>query len=147
MLDAAAAGPGLLDSAQRQLFLHRPQQKLSLDQHKYTSPTSADRGHVLGPTATHLQSISCRRERAAAGPDVLASRARLCHGTDGTPFYAVTPNLGQGIEARAQRNGGGGGIRTHGGLPLTRFPSVPIRPLSHPSRVATQASGNPQDCR
>ena len=34
------------------------------------------------------------------------------------------------------RNGGGGGIRTHGRLPFTRFPSVPIRPLSHPSRVA-----------
>ena len=32
--------------------------------------------------------------------------------------------------------GGGGGIRTHGGLPLTRFPSVPIRPLSHPSNVS-----------
>ena len=32
------------------------------------------------------------------------------------------------------RHSGGGGIRTHGGLPLTRFPSVPIRPLSHPSR-------------
>jgi hypothetical protein len=29
--------------------------------------------------------------------------------------------------------GGGGGIRTHGGFHLTRFPSVPIRPLSHPS--------------
>ena len=33
-----------------------------------------------------------------------------------------------------QASGGGSGIRTHGGLPLTRFPSVPIRPLSHPSR-------------
>ena len=32
-----------------------------------------------------------------------------------------------------QIHGGGGGIRTHGGLHLTRFPSVPIRPLSHPS--------------
>ena len=31
-------------------------------------------------------------------------------------------------------HGGGGGIRTHGDLRLTRFPSVPIRPLSHPSR-------------
>src|SRR5690242_3487477 len=30
--------------------------------------------------------------------------------------------------------GGGSGIRTHGELPHTRFPSVPIRPLSHPSR-------------
>ena len=29
--------------------------------------------------------------------------------------------------------GGGGGIRTHGRLPFTRFPSVPIRPLSHSS--------------
>ncbi len=31
---------------------------------------------------------------------------------------------------------GGSGIRTHGGLPHTRFPSVPIRPLSHPSRMS-----------
>ena len=30
-------------------------------------------------------------------------------------------------------SGGGGGIRTHGDLRHTRFPSVPIRPLSHPS--------------
>ena len=29
--------------------------------------------------------------------------------------------------------GGGSGIRTHGEFPHTRFPSVPIRPLSHPS--------------
>ena len=34
----------------------------------------------------------------------------------------------------AYGHGGGGGIRTHGDLRLTRFPSVPIRPLSHPSR-------------
>ena len=33
----------------------------------------------------------------------------------------------------SQRRGGGSGIRTHGELPHTRFPSVPIRPLSHPS--------------
>ncbi len=31
-------------------------------------------------------------------------------------------------------HGGEGGIRTHGRLPFTRFPSVPIRPLSHLSR-------------
>ena len=37
--------------------------------------------------------------------------------------------------------GGGSGIRTHGGLPHTRFPSVPIRPLSHPSWVAPVAPG------
>ena len=36
---------------------------------------------------------------------------------------------------RLRRIGGGGGIRTHGDLRLTRFPSVPIRPLSHPSKV------------
>mgnify|MGYP000888633166 FL=1 len=42
---------------------------------------------------------------------------------------------------------GGGGIRTHGGLPLTRFPSVPIRPLSHPSRVAPEGSGTRAICR
>ena len=30
-------------------------------------------------------------------------------------------------------HGGGSGIRTHGELPHTRSPGVPIRPLSHPS--------------
>jgi hypothetical protein len=30
-------------------------------------------------------------------------------------------------------HGGGSGIRTHGSSHFTRFPSVPIRPLSHPS--------------
>ena len=36
---------------------------------------------------------------------------------------------------RCGSHGGGRGIRTLGRLPFTRFPSVPIRPLSHPSRV------------
>ncbi len=43
-------------------------------------------------------------------------------------------------------SGGGGGIRTHGRLPFTRFPSVPIRPLSHSSRsvcyIPTCKDGN-----
>jgi hypothetical protein len=34
--------------------------------------------------------------------------------------------------------GGGGGIRTHGRLPYTRFPSVPVRPLSHSSSYYMQ---------
>ena len=38
------------------------------------------------------------------------------------------------VEFDRTDHGGGGGIRTHGGLHLTRFPSVPIRPLSHPSK-------------
>ena len=32
--------------------------------------------------------------------------------------------------------GGGGGIRTHGTFRFTRFPSVPIRPLSHSSSLS-----------
>ena len=39
-------------------------------------------------------------------------------------------------------SGGGGGIRTHGDLRHTRFPSVPIRPLSHPS-WSTEIYRNP----
>ena len=34
-------------------------------------------------------------------------------------------------QERRAGSGGGGGIRTHGELPHTRFPGVPIRPLSH----------------
>ncbi len=53
-----------------------------------------------------------------------------------TPRGDETP--GQAPQARTAQNRpdllcGGSGIRTHGGLPHTRFPSVPIRPLSHPS--------------
>lgn len=32
---------------------------------------------------------------------------------------------------------GRGGIRTHGSFHFTRFPSVPIRPLSHPSSTSS----------
>ncbi len=41
--------------------------------------------------------------------------------------------IGEVLGASVHRHGGGSGIRTHGRLPFTRFPSVPIRPLSHPS--------------
>ena len=48
----------------------------------------------------------------------------------------VAPALHRPRSPRSVRSRGGSGIRTHGGLPHTRFPSVPIRPLSHPSRTA-----------
>jgi hypothetical protein len=53
----------------------------------------------------------------------------------GPGHLAGDPTAGRG-RARLEGGpgGGGSGIRTHGGLPHTRFPSVPIRPLSHPSR-------------
>ena len=56
-------------------------------------------------------------------------------------------------------SGGGSGIRTHGRLPFTRFPSVPVRPLSHSSwcepkptrrgltRSVTVSVGNRLACR
>ena len=58
----------------------------------------------------------------ASGPEVIVAAA-LCEraSRDGS------------VGAREVSNCGGSGIRTHGGLPHTRFPSVPIRPLSHPS--------------
>ena len=41
-----------------------------------------------------------------------------------------------------QRTGGRGGIRTHDtGLPHTRFPSVRLQPLGHPSAAADNAQG------
>ena len=40
------------------------------------------------------------------------------------------------------KNGGRGGIRTHDtGLPHTRFPSVRLQPLGHPSAAADNAQG------
>ena len=63
-----------------------------------------------------------RRGRARHGP----RRARSGHRVD---IGAIELIVGAG-----RRHGGGSGIRTHGRLPFTRFPSVPIRPLSHPSR-------------
>ena len=63
---------------------------------------------------------------------------------DGTNRYVVVvQRVSRFLQRRAHRldefvahlcHGGRGGIRTHGGLHLTRFPSVPIRPLSHPSK-------------
>ena len=46
--------------------------------------------------------------------------------------------VGDGAAGQAEAvgilgHGGGSGIRTHGELPHTRSPGVPIRPLSHPS--------------
>ena len=43
----------------------------------------------------------------------------------------------------AANTSGGGGIRTHGRLPFTRFPSVPIRPLSHSSSSLLRIGGGP----
>ena len=39
------------------------------------------------------------------------------------------------LEGRGGLNGGESGIRTHGRLPYTRFPSVRLKPLGHLSRV------------
>jgi hypothetical protein len=50
--------------------------------------------------------------------------------TDDRPWSAGPSRT---VRYRPGLRGGGSGIRTHGGLPHTRFPSVPIRPLSHPS--------------
>ena len=59
---------------------------------------------------------------------------------DGTDRHVVVFQRGARLHQREFHpavgvaiQSGGSGIRTHGGLPLTRFPSVPIRPLSHPS--------------
>ena len=42
------------------------------------------------------------------------------------------------------KNGGRGGIRTHDTvLPHTRFPSVRLQPLGHPSGAADNAQGDP----
>jgi hypothetical protein len=43
--------------------------------------------------------------------------------------------------------GGGGGIRTHGSLRFTRFPSAPIRPLSHPSESSLRRMRRVNDGR
>src|SRR5207245_1468820 len=43
-------------------------------------------------------------------------------------------------DAHSPATSGGSGIRTHGEFPHTRFPSVPIRPLSHPSSAPRAAS-------
>ena len=61
-------------------------------------------------------------------------------GADGNVVVVEgAPRLGDGephelLVLYPRLHGGEGGIRTHGRLPFTRFPSVPIRPLSHLSR-------------
>src|SRR5258708_5047280 len=63
------------------------------------------------------------------------------HGGLVAPTTNGTHPEGHRREESSERASGGGGIRTHGGLPHTRFPSVPIRPLSHPSRERLRVSG------
>lgn len=48
----------------------------------------------------------------------------------------VRPDSGTSPDAQKTLQGGGGGIRTPGGLPLNGFQDRRIRPLCHPSREA-----------
>ena len=48
-------------------------------------------------------------------------------------FRAEDPWRSERAQVAANEPSGGSGIRTHGELPHTRSPGVPIRPLSHPS--------------
>src|SRR5579863_8122998 len=93
------------------------------------------RGASVRDVLPHRSGREVRRVRSGPG----AVRAR-CAVVPKPPLETRRPPL------RARRpprrlillrwvttGGGGGGIRTHGRLPDTRFPVVPIRLLSHPS--------------
>ena len=66
---------------------------------------------------------------AAAEQGDLA-RARSCRPQANGPSWCARAGF---VGLGSATFGGEGGIRTHGEFPHTRFPSVPIRPLSHPS--------------
>ncbi len=68
----------------------------------------------------------CERD----GHRIVVPHRRHRHDVIGLPVVASIRGADVG-----DTHGGGSGIRTHGRFPFTRFPSVPVRPLSHPSRI------------
>ena len=94
---------------------------------------------------------AARNAAISACPAGSWSRSRVLRGAgddlarrevhdDGTDRHVVVFERGPRLPEREFHpavgvviQSGGSGIRTHGELPHTRFPSVPIRPLSHPS--------------
>ena len=94
------------------------------------------RGGSAGVEHDHV-AVEHEPDRGDVGPPVGAHRREL--GGAGALHQEVPPLVvahrsTHGQRLRRRCGGGGSGIRTHGELPHTRFPSVPIRPLSHPSR-------------
>ncbi len=94
-----------------------------------------------------------RRERGLVShgmPAVAAAMWATVLSLDPTPGRVsnVVATQHPGGDDRVRNSGiqdrlsGGSGIRTHGGLPHTRFPSVPIRPLSHPSWLPAPSRGS-----
>ena len=84
-------------------------------------PFTAQRGSFTSSINTKAGDLAVRFARSVSQPEKLIqldeNRTFVC------PNYLLLYLI----------LGGGGGIRTHGRLPFTRFPSVPIRPLSHSS--------------
>ena len=70
--------------------------------------------------------------------------SRPSHSAALAPFRLATLSVGVTREPNTSvhARGGGGGIRTHGSLRFTRFPSAPIRPLSHPSESSSRATAS-----
>ena len=90
-----------------------------------TNPEIAERLLMArGTVKTHLEHVFAKTG--------YRNRGRTRGGRLETPGGAQPSRRLTG-RAHCEGVGGGSGIRTHGGLPHTRFPSVPIRPLSHPS--------------
>ena len=89
----------------------------------------------------HPQRFSRPSHSAALAPFRLAT---LSVGVTCNPQSGETKlhQSQQAAIATWTRCGGGGGIRTHGSLRFTRFPSAPIRPLSHPSESSSRATAS-----
>ena len=95
---------------------------------------SAGSGVVFSPPANtpSRASTACRTSTRSAAPPERARPDRLGRG-----WAARSPPSRTGFAVASTTVSGEGGIRTHGEFPHTRFPSVPIRPLSHPSGYCT----------
>ena len=112
---------------------------------RWTTPTCS-----TWPCSTSLPRLPGLERRAGIAPGVPPKRGerpgRASNAVRVSRHDVIAKNgpssteLARPLGGRAQRSGGSG-IRTHGGLHLTRFPSVPIRPLSHPSREPRHGSG------
>ena len=104
-------------------------------------PRRAGRGSRRGRSDRPASSRSLWRRATTRSPTTTTRADRhVAVGRGGAGLLEGDAHgLGVGdLGHRATVPGGGSGIRTHGGLPHTRFPSVPIRPLSHPSRASTR---------
>jgi hypothetical protein len=98
------------------------------------SPQKGMNNRHTGCRSPARGSFARRRDRNSFMNSLYSCPCQACP-THPAPNHCFFFDDMQQICRNAPRHGGEGGIRTHGGLLLTRFPIAPIRPLSHLSAL------------